>query len=133
MNIMRKPADAEVIEGATALLARFVTNLDLDDVDDFTLSRARTHLFDTVGACVTGAVQQVTIACKAAMDELLPGGDIPVPGQKGRYDVLTAAFLGGTAGHGLELDDGFRPAGAHPGVAIVPTILSAGYHYDVDG
>ena len=31
MNIMRKPADAEVIEGATALLARFVTNLDLDD------------------------------------------------------------------------------------------------------
>ena len=133
MNIMHKPADADAIEGATADLARFVINLDLKDVDDFTLGRARTHLFDTVGACVTGAVQQVTVACEAAMAELVPHGDIPVPGQKGRYDVLTAAFLGGTAGHGLELDDGFRPAGAHPGVAIVPTILSAGYHYDVDG
>ncbi|HAA93177.1 MAG: hypothetical protein CMM48_00905 [Rhodospirillaceae bacterium] len=133
MNIMRKPADAAAVEGATATLAHFVTNLDLDDVDEFTRGRARTHLFDTVGACVTGAVQQVTVACESAMSELLPGGEVPVPGQKGRYDVLTAAFLSGTAAHGLELDDGFRPAGAHPGVAIVPTVLSAGYHYGVDG
>lgn len=132
MNIMRKPA-ATAVEGATASLAHFVTNLDLADVDEFTLGRARTHLFDTIGACVTGAVQQVTVASEAAMSELLPGGEVPVPGQKGRYDVLTAAFLGGTAAHGLELDDGFRPAGAHPGVAIVPTVLSAGHHYGVDG
>jgi 2-methylcitrate dehydratase PrpD len=133
MNIMHKPADTESLAGATADLARFTVNLDLKDVDAFTVERAKTHLFDTVGACITGAVQQVTVACEAAMSELLPGGDVPVPGQKGRYDVLTAAFLGGTAGHGLELDDGFRPAGAHPGVAIVPTVLSAGYHYNVDG
>lgn len=132
MNIMRKPADAAV-KGATEALAEFVVNLDLADVDDFTLGRARTHLFDTVGACITGAVQQVTVASEAAMAELVPGGDVPVPGQKGRYDVLTAAFLAGTAGHGLELDDGFRPAGSHPGVAIVPTVLAAGYHYGIDG
>ena len=73
MNIMHKPADADAIEGATADLARFVINLDLKDVDDFTLGRARTHLFDTVGACVTGAVQQVTVACEAAMAELVKG------------------------------------------------------------
>jgi 2-methylcitrate dehydratase PrpD len=133
MNIMRNPGETGTAQGATADLAAFVTNLDLADVDEFTLGRARTHLFDTVGACITGAVQQVTVACEAAMAELLPGGEVPVPGQKGRYDVLTAAFLAGTAGHGLELDDGFRPAGAHPGVVIVPTVLAAGHHYGIDG
>ena len=132
MNKLPEPCNAGG-NSATAALAEFVVNFDLVSVDDFTLGRARTHLFDTLGACIAGAVQQVTIASEKTMVELTPDGDVPVPGQSGRYNVLTAAFLAGTAGHGLELDDGYRPAGAHPGVAIVPAILAAGYRYNISG
>ena len=118
---------------ATAELAEFASSFDLADIDDFTLAKVRIHLFDTIGACIAGASQQVTIASEKTMAELASEGNIPVPGQKGRYDLLTAAFLAGTAGHGLELDDGYRPAGAHPGVAIVPAILAAGYRYKISG
>ncbi len=41
------------------------------------------------------------------------GGTIPVPGRAKRHDVLDAAFLGGTAAHGIELDDGYRVGSAH--------------------
>ena len=132
MNKLSEPFNAGG-NSATAALAEFVVNFDLASIDDFTLDRARIHLFDTLGACIAGAVQQVTIASKKTMAELAPDGDVPVPGQSGRYNVLTAAFLAGTAGHGLELDDGYRPAGSHPGVAIVPAILAAGYRYNISG
>ncbi len=33
--------------------------------------------------------------------------------------MLSAAFLAGTACHGLELDDGFRAGAVHPGAVVV--------------
>jgi 2-methylcitrate dehydratase PrpD len=49
---------------------------------------------------------------------------VPVPGFAARYDVLTAAYLAGTAGHGLELDDGNRSGSVHPGTVVVPAAWS---------
>jgi 2-methylcitrate dehydratase PrpD len=53
-------------------------------------------------------------------------GRIPVPGRGRRADLLDAAFLGGTAAHGIELDDGYRQGSAHPGCCTVPAVLAAG-------
>ena len=58
---------------------------------------------------------------------------IPVPGRARRADLLDAAFLGGTAAHGIELDDGYRHGSAHCGCVIVPTVLSVGYDRHVSG
>ena len=55
------------------------------------------------------------------------GGKIPVPGRAQRADLLDAAFLGGTAAHGIELDDGYRVGSAHCGCTVVPAALSVGY------
>ena len=110
---------------ATAELAEFASSFDLADIDDFTLAKVRIHLFDTIGACIAGASQQVTIASEKTMAELASEGNIPVPGQKGRYDLLTAAFLAG-AGHGLELDDGYRPAGNTSRSGYRPCYTSCG-------
>jgi 2-methylcitrate dehydratase PrpD len=41
--------------------------------------------------------------------------------------LIDAAFLGGTAAHGIELDDGYTKGSVHPGCTVVPAILSAGY------
>jgi 2-methylcitrate dehydratase PrpD len=41
-----------------------------------------------------------------------------------RTDPMTAAFVNGTAGTFLELDEGYRPTG-HPAVQVVPAALAA--------
>ena len=60
-------------------------------------------------------------------------GTIPVPGRAKRHDLLDAAFLGGTAAHGIELDDGYRVGSAHCGCTIVPAALSVGYERAISG
>jgi 2-methylcitrate dehydratase PrpD len=56
-----------------------------------------------------------------------------VPGRARRADVIDAAFLGGTAAHGIELDDGFRQGSVHPGCVVVPAVLALGYDRHADG
>src|SRR5262249_56152466 len=55
-----------------------------------------------------------------------PAGPTPVPGRGRRADLIDGAFLGGTAAHGIELDDGFRQGSVHPGCAVVPAALALG-------
>ena len=62
-----------------------------------------------------------------------PAGGIPVPGRARRADLLDAAFLGGTAAHGIELDDGFRQGSVHPGCVVVPAVLALGYDRRISG
>jgi 2-methylcitrate dehydratase PrpD len=62
-----------------------------------------------------------------------PAGRILVPGRSRRADVIDAAFLGGTAAHGIELDDGFRQGSVHPGCVVVPAVLALGYDRHADG
>ena len=50
-----------------------------------------------------------------------------MPGRARRADLLDAAFLGGTAAHGIELDDGYRHGSAHCGCVVIPAVLSVGY------
>jgi 2-methylcitrate dehydratase PrpD len=56
-----------------------------------------------------------------------------VPGRAKRHDLLDAAFLGGTAAHGIELDDGYRVGSAHCGCTVVPAALSVGYERAISG
>ena len=49
---------------------------------------------------------------------------MPVLGHRRRWDLLDAAYLGAAAGHGLELDDGYRAGSAHPGVVVLPAALA---------
>jgi 2-methylcitrate dehydratase PrpD len=62
-----------------------------------------------------------------------PAGRIPVPGRARRADLIDAAFLGGTAAHGIELDDGFRQGSVHPGCVVVPAVLALGYDRRITG
>ena len=131
MNVIQSKTDLKL--GPTKALTNFVSSLSYDDFDEVTLKEAKVHLLDTIGACLAGARQAEAEMTAAAMFDVMADGDTPVPGRSQRTDILTAALLCGTAAHGLELDDGFRPAGAHPGVVVVPSILAAGYKDAVDG
>ena len=98
-----------------------------DALNDEVRHYARRHLLDTVGVMISGAQGNVATQAEAVLIATRPAGNVPVPGRARRADLIDAAFLGGTAAHGIELDDGYTKGSVHPGCTVVPAILSAGY------
>ena len=119
--------------GATRRLADFASSLTYDDLDAETRHAAKRHILDTLGACLAGSAQPVTEAAEAIFAQGLAEGPVPVPGRRRRADAATAAYLGGVAGHGLELDDGYRPGSVHPGCVVVPAAFAAAYELGASG
>jgi 2-methylcitrate dehydratase PrpD len=119
--------------GATAAIVEFVGELRHAALPDEVRHYARRHLLDTVGVMIAGAGGDVATRAEAVLAAARPAGRIPVPGRARRADLIDAAFLGGTAAHGIELDDGFRQGSVHPGCVVVPTALALGYDRRADG
>jgi 2-methylcitrate dehydratase PrpD len=119
--------------GATGALVAFIRELSHASLDAEVRHYARRHLLDTVGVMISGAGGAVATRAEMALAAVREGGRIPVPGRARRADLLDAAFLGGTAAHGIELDDGYRQGSVHPGCAVVPAVLSVGYHMGASG
>lgn len=86
---------------------------------------ARRHLMDTTGAVIAGMAQPPARIAAEAHAGLVAPGPVAVPGLARRWDALSAAYLMGTAAHGLELDDGYTPGSVHPGTTVVPGLLAA--------
>src|SRR5882672_1632578 len=119
--------------GATGALVEFVSALRFDALDTEVRHYACRHLLDTVGVMISGAAGDVATGAEAMLAAVRRGGRIPVPGRARRADLLDAAFLGGTAAHGIELDDGYRQGSVHPGCAVVPAVLAVGFHMGASG
>lgn len=114
-------------DGATAALIKFAGTLSYASLSEEVRYYARRHLLDTVGVMIAGAPGEIASQAEAVIAGVRPAGSIPVPGRKRRADLLDAAFLGGTAAHGIELDDGYRVGSAHCGCTVIPAALSVAY------
>jgi 2-methylcitrate dehydratase PrpD len=119
--------------GATKAIVDFTSALTFDAIPEEARHYARRHLLDTVGVMIAGAPGTIATQAETVIASVRPAGKIPVPGRARRADLLDAAFLGGTAAHGIELDDGYRHGSAHCGCVIVPAVLSVGYDRRVSG
>jgi 2-methylcitrate dehydratase PrpD len=121
------------VGSTTAALVEFVSELRYAAIPDEARHYARRHLLDTVGVMITGAAGDVASHAEAVLATVRPAGRIPVPGRARRADLIDAAFLGGTAAHGIELDDGFRQGSVHPGCVVIPAALALGCNRRSDG
>jgi 2-methylcitrate dehydratase PrpD len=119
--------------GATSTIVSFASRLRYADLSDEVRYYARRHLLDTVGVMIAGAPGDVASNAEKMLEAVRAGGSIPVPGRAKRHDLLDAAFLGGTAAHGIELDDGYRVGSAHCGCTVVPAALSVGCDRAISG
>ena len=119
--------------GATDALVKFAGTLRYADLDDEVRYYARRHLLDTVGVMIAGAPGAIATQAEAVIASVRGAGKIPVPGRARRADLLDAAFLGGTAAHGIELDDGYRVGSAHCGCTVIPAAMSAAYERGASG
>jgi 2-methylcitrate dehydratase PrpD len=123
----------EPVGSTTAALVEFVSELRYAAIPDEARHYARRHLLDTVGVMIAGAAGDVASRAEAVLTTVRPAGRIPVAGRARRADLLDAAFLGGTAAHGIELDDGFRQGSVHPGCVVIPAALALGCARRSDG
>jgi 2-methylcitrate dehydratase PrpD len=118
--------------GTDAIVA-LVQNLNWDALDPDVRHAAKRHFLDTIGVIIAGSSGDLAGRAEAVLARVRAAGKIPVPGRQRRADLLDAAYIAGTAGHGIELDDGYRQGSVHPGVATVPAIIGLGYEAGVSG
>ena len=119
--------------GATAQIVQFANGLTYEAIPDDARHYARRHLLDTVGVMIAGAGGTIATQAETVIKSVRPDGTIPVAGRARRADLLDAAFLGGTAAHGIELDDGYRHGSAHCGCVVIPAALAVSYDRRASG
>jgi len=119
-------------KGTDAIIA-LTADLRWDALDAEVQHAAKRHFLDTLGVIIAGANGDLAGRIEAVLAGVRAPGRIPVPGRSRRADLLDAAHIAGTAGHGIELDDGYRQGSVHPGVVVIPAVIALGYQHGASG
>src|SRR5437660_10123437 len=119
--------------GASEAVIGFVSELRYAALTAEVRHYARRHLLDTVGVMIAGAGGEVATRAEAVLASVRPAGHVPVPGRARRAELLDAAVVGGTAAHGIELDDGYTKGSVHPGCTVVPATLAIAHARKASG
>ena len=105
-------------------LADFCAEVSADAIGAQALGRAALVLADSVGA-ITGGAPEPDVAALRARPFMAPAGPALLIGTHQTTTPAAAAFLNGTAGTVLEMDEGNQFAKGHPGMHVVPAALAA--------
>ena len=103
--------------------AEFASGLMFEDLPAPVVERARLVWLDCLGAIVAGSAEPEVRKATAHLESSFGGSGSP----------LLAAFLGGTAGTMLEIDEGNQFARGHPAIHVAPAILAAARRREVHG
>ena len=103
-------------------VSEFVADTGFDNLPNAAIERARRVIVDTIAAIAAGSVEPEVVALTTRM--ATQAGPSSVIGT-GRCTLpATAAFLNGTSGTFLELDEGNQFSRGHPGVHALPSALA---------
>ena len=109
-------------------LARWASGLSWADLPESVVHQAKRFVLDYYGAVLPGSTMPTSRAVQQYFRQSEPGegnlGVASVAGTQWRFAAHTAAFINGTAAHGLEIDDGYTPGSYHPGAACLPAIMA---------
>lgn len=114
-------------------IASYVCQCSFDDFPSNVVIKAKQVLADSFAVIAAGAQEaevkslseKITLSSDPQIATLLNGGK--------RTEPMKAAFLNGTAGTFLELDEGNQFARGHPGMHIVPAALAVAEEYHLSG
>ncbi len=106
---------------------RFASSLTLAQLPEEVIARTKLVLLDSIGVIAAGMQEPEMRALLRRVEGLegSSGTGIAAIGAGRRVASATAAFLNGTAGTMLELDEGNQYARGHPGIHVVPAALAA--------
>ena len=105
-------------------VSHLICTLRTEDIPDTALDQAAWCLLDLLGAAMAGADQPSARSARSFANRFFPEGPARVWFSRNRLSPPGAAFCNAVAASALDLDDGHRAAGGHPGAALVPTALA---------
>ena len=103
-------------------IADFAACFAIDDIPDHVVHRAKLVLADSIGAIVGGAAEPEIQSL--AREICKSGGPASILGTRFNADPAKAAFVNGSAGTFLEMDEGNQFCKGHPGMHAIPAILA---------
>jgi 2-methylcitrate dehydratase PrpD len=105
-------------------ISRLVCALQPEDIPEPALDQAAWCALDLLGAAMAGFKQASAGAARGFARKFFPSGPAGVWFSSDSMSPLGAAFCNAVAGSALDLDDGHRAAGGHPGASLVPSALA---------
>ncbi len=121
------------LDGATRLLAKFVTKLNFDELPQEVIEHAKTCVLDALGSIFLGSTLPWGKIIRAYVTSIAGKPESTVIGGKVNVDAGNAALANGTMAHGFEVDDVLICALHHPGAVIVPAALATAEREDSTG
>ena len=111
------------MENPAQIFAQFVTETGLDQIPDDAVSAAKKIITDSIGVII-GGMAEPDIQSLISTTEAHGKGNIPLLGTGVTTSIELASLIHGTAGTVLEMDEGHQFAKGHPGMHILPAMLS---------
>jgi 2-methylcitrate dehydratase PrpD len=111
-------------KSTTEILAEYIRHLRAEDLAAATVETVQRCVLDIVGAAAAGAQSEAAVIARAAAARLGGAGWADTWFGGGRRQAAFAAFANSAAASALDLDDGHRAAGGHPGAAVIPAVLA---------
>ena len=106
-------------------LAQFCAGLRYEALPEAVVARTLQVIGDCIAAIAAGVQEPETIALATRMATTDDPSGAAIIGAGRRTTPSLAAFLNGTAGTMLELDEGNQFCRGHPGIHVVPAVLAA--------
>lgn len=113
------------MENLSKIYSEFANELQFEDLPQQVVLQAKKSIMDLLGACLAGSLSEVAEAVFTYYSEIGGKPEASVIGRKMKVPAIHSAFLNGISAHALELDDGHRWSGLHPGSPIIPAALAA--------
>jgi len=110
----------------TGILADYVGDMAQTRSDDAVARAAANALIDLIGCAAGGFDSAAAQAMRQTVVHLYADGPAAIWFESTYRRAAGAAMANSTAASALDLDDGHRRAGGHPGAAIVPAVLAVG-------
>jgi 2-methylcitrate dehydratase PrpD len=108
----------------TRILAEYVRDTAADTPDTTVARAAANVLIDLLGCAAAGYSSPAARSTRNTVRRLYAAGPTPLWFTSDKRRPEGAAMANSTAASALDLDDGHRQAGGHPGAAVVPVVLA---------
>ena len=110
--------------GASRRVAEYVASLDAATLPADTVHAFKRALLDYLTCAIAGSRMEPTRIVLDYVSSWDQSKEAAVLGTAARLSCPNAAFVNGTACHGLDFDDGFTLGSVHPSGAVFPAIMA---------
>jgi len=114
-------------------LTTFICSCKYEDLPNTVVERARDIVADTIAVIAAGAREEEVKKITARITHHDSTGTATVIGTTQRTEPAKAAFINGTAGTFLELDEGNQFGRGHPGIHVIPAALAVSEEKGLSG